>query len=114
MKTTVENTSKTGLRLDYLDGLRGLTALYVVLFHCRSEFTWQYADGGFSPLLWQMTAWMNFGHYAVVIFIVLSGYCLMLPVVRSQNKTLAGGLRGYLKRRAWRTLPAITAPWRSL
>lgn len=96
----------TESRLDYLDGLRGLAALYVVLFHCRSEFTWRQADGGFSPLMREMTAWMNFGHYAVVVFIVLSGYCLMLPAARSQDKELAGGLRGYLKRRARRTLPA--------
>ena len=98
--------SPSGLRLEYLDGLRGLTALYVVLFHCRSEFTWRQADGGFSPLLRAATEWMNFGHYAVVVFIVLSGYCLMLPVVRSRDEALAGGFWGYLKRRARRTLPA--------
>jgi peptidoglycan/LPS O-acetylase OafA/YrhL len=101
-----ENISDGRQRLDYVDGLRGLTALYVVLFHCRSEFTWRHADGGLSLWLRLLTAWTNFGHYAVVVFIVLSGYCLMLPVVRSQDRRLAGGLWEYLKRRAHRTLPA--------
>jgi peptidoglycan/LPS O-acetylase OafA/YrhL len=48
------------------------------------------------------------GHYAVTIFIVLSGYCLMLPVARAGgNYPLKGGFGGYIHRRARRILPAF-------
>jgi peptidoglycan/LPS O-acetylase OafA/YrhL len=42
---------------------------------------------------------------SVVIFLVLSGYCLMLPVARSTDGRLAGGFGPYLMRRARRILP---------
>jgi peptidoglycan/LPS O-acetylase OafA/YrhL len=46
-----------------------------------------------------------FGHEAVAIFIVLSGYCLMLPVVRTQAQTLTVALPRFIARRATRILP---------
>ncbi len=49
------------------------------------------------------------GSFAVAIFIVLSGYCIMLPVVRSNDFTLRGGAANYLKRRAHRILPPYYA-----
>ena len=49
------------------------------------------------------------GSFAVAIFIVLSGYCLMLPVVRSGDFALRGGAANYLKRRAHRILPPYYA-----
>jgi peptidoglycan/LPS O-acetylase OafA/YrhL len=92
------------LRLSYLDGLRALAALYVVLFHAVMGFA---ADqpGPFRLL----RLLFGFGHEAVAIFIVLSGYCLMLPVTRSVNGQLNGGFRGYLARRAFRILPPYFA-----
>lgn len=45
------------------------------------------------------------GHSAVSVFIVLSGYVLMLPIVRSETGQLRGGLGGFLIRRARRILP---------
>ena len=44
------------------------------------------------------------GHFSVDLFLVLSGFCLMLPVVRAGG-TLRGGGWGFLKRRAHRILP---------
>ncbi len=55
------------------------------------------------------TLWMMFGRYAVSVFIVLSGYCLMLPVARSQDGRLRGGFWDYLKRRSRRILPPYYA-----
>lgn len=97
------------IRLRYLDGLRGLAALYVVLFHAYQE-----ADPGLSgeqfSLVWQYaTRWLTHGRFSVAVFIVLSGYCLMLPVVRSQDGQLRDGCFGYLKRRAQRILPPYYA-----
>ncbi len=47
----------------------------------------------------------DIGHFAVVIFIVLSGYCLMMPVATSSDGQLRGGLKRYFTRRALRILP---------
>ena len=49
----------------------------------------------------------DYGHQAVDVFLVLSGFCLMLPVVR--HGTLAGGAWGFYLRRARRILPPYYA-----
>ena len=92
------------LRLSYLDGLRAAAALYVVLFHAVLGFAVE-LSGPFRVL----RLMFGFGHEAVAIFIVLSGYCLMLPVVRSTDGQLKGGFVGYLGRRAFRILPPYFA-----
>lgn len=55
-------------RLEFLDGLRGLAALYVVLFHARLALL---LNLGTLPH-WASLALrpLNFGHYAVAVFIV--------------------------------------------
>jgi peptidoglycan/LPS O-acetylase OafA/YrhL len=97
-------TRKEGLRLEYLDGLRAAASLYVLLFH---------AGLGFSPR--ELPGWgramqrcLCFGHDAVAVFIVLSGYCLMLPVARAEGRMLRG-TSSYFARRAWRILPPYYA-----
>lgn len=96
------------IRLEFLDGLRGLAALYVVLHHCVEEV--EPFDGPhYSHWLRLALKPLNLGHYSVGIFIVLSGYCLMLPVARSAGKTLKGGFQGYILRRAKRILPPYYA-----
>jgi len=92
------------LRLDYLDGLRGLAALYVVMHHAYYGLT---AEASLPPLVTKLTYWLYLGHSAVDIFIVLSGYCLMLPVVRSGR--LSGGIGEFIRRRARRILPPYFA-----
>ncbi len=73
-----EKSNNNRIRLAYLDGIRGLAALYVVLVH-----SWALDDALQPSLLWlPVTKLLRYGIFAVVIFIVLSGYCLMLPVVR--------------------------------
>jgi len=90
--------------LEYLDGLRGLAAFYVVLFHAGVCF-----PSGELPSLWRdVRRGLSFGHDAVAVFIVLSGYCLMIPASRRDGR-LAHGVAGYLGRRAWRILPPYYA-----
>jgi peptidoglycan/LPS O-acetylase OafA/YrhL len=50
-----------------------------------------------------------FAHFAVDIFIVLSGFCLMLPVARSDRFEMSGGWHTFLLRRAQRILPPYYA-----
>lgn len=99
-------TSAPRLRLEFLDGLRGLAALYIVLFHAFQTTTQVTASD--APALDAALIW-RIGHPAVSIFIVLSGFCLMLPVVRAGGGTLRGGVRDYLARRARRILPPYYA-----
>ena len=90
--------------LPYLDGIRGLAALYVVLSHIGL-----YMSPHLAPALLIATRWMRLGRCSVSIFIVLSGYCLMLPVVRAPEGTLRGGIGEFVKRRARRILPPYYA-----
>lgn len=92
--------------LAYLDGIRALAALYVVIAHAY-ETVWP-GNLGRHPhgLTARLTGWMIFGngHYAVALFIVVSGFCLALPVIRAGG-VLRGGAIGFLRRRARRILP---------
>jgi peptidoglycan/LPS O-acetylase OafA/YrhL len=88
------------IHLHFLDGLRALAAIYVMVGHaCIHE-----------PLpvgkMRSITTLLSMGHFAVGVFIVLSGFCLMLPVVRGGG-TLAGmgGIKRFFQRRARRILP---------
>ncbi|WP_206061512.1 acyltransferase family protein [Nonomuraea basaltis] len=90
-------------RLAGLDGLRGLAALFVVLHHC-----WLLSFPGFpvndAP---GWTGWLLYGHFAVVVFIVLSGFSLAVSPARSGWQL--GGIRTFFSRRAWRILPPYWA-----
>lgn len=97
------------IRLRYLDGLRGLAALYVVLFHAYQEADPDLRGSQFAWAWQWATRWLTHGRFSVAIFIVLSGYCLMLPVIRSKDGQLRHGCFGYLKRRAQRILPPYYA-----
>ncbi|HEX8531969.1 MAG TPA: acyltransferase [Cytophagales bacterium] len=88
--------------LKYLDGLRALAALYVLVHHSFLQ-----VFPGYQPVAGRFTAWKDlfyYGSYAVALFIVLSGFCLALPVVRGDG-TLRGGTLGFLRGRALRILP---------
>jgi len=97
------------LRFGFLDGIRAFAALYVLFHHASQELMYR-ASSQPLPSRWiAMLRPMEFGHYAVDVFIVLSGFCLMLPVARSRDGDLAGGFGGYLRRRARRILPPYYA-----
>ena len=100
-RLTQDNPNSSALKqfhLDYLDSLRALAAIYVLLFHAQGQM--QGVRTGISKYL---PAIFGFGHYAVDLFIVISGFCLALPVV--QKMELRGGAIKFFKRRARRILP---------
>ncbi len=87
--------------LAYLDGLRALAALYVVFSHASFTHLRDQAFTGPAKILGSL---LVHGHSAVNLFIVLSGFCLMLPVVRGDG-SLQGGALAFFKKRARRILP---------
>ncbi len=109
MPMSQSKSDQTPVRLHYLDGIRGLAALYVVLFHAYQEADPDLSGSQYSPMWYWATRWLTHGRFSVAVFIVLSGYCLMLPIIRSDNQQLRGGFFQYLKRRALRILPPYYA-----
>ena len=93
-------------RLDFLHGLRGLAALYVVVFHlllnARPRARW-------TTVQFLMEPFMH-GYVAVAVFLVLSGFLLSMPVVLLRG-SLPGGLEGFLWRRSLRILPPYYAAY---
>lgn len=90
-------------RLVGLDGLRGIAALAVVFHHC-----YLLAFPGYPAITGPWWAgWLIYGHFSVVVFIVLSGFSLAVSPVRAgwrlDTKTK------FAKRRAWRILPPYWA-----
>lgn len=101
-----EAASASQVHLDYLDGLRALAALTVVLCHCVLPNWHEWPLGiSITSKLRLFSLYDNLGHFAVNLFIVLSGFCLMLPVVRNGG-FLKGGSAVFLKKRAIRILPS--------
>jgi len=96
------------LRLDHVDGLRAIAALVVYFNHAYAH-TWNpyhrvYPTGFFGPAKYLLVL----GHLSVTVFIVVSGFCLALPVIQ-QGGDLRGGVIGFFKRRARRILPPYYA-----
>ena len=96
-------TTPEPVRAVGLDGIRGLAALYVVVHHCwLVSFHGYPANTGPAWL-----GWLVYGHLAVVVFIVLSGFSLAIGPAR-RGWRLGGTVR-FAQRRAWRILPPYWA-----
>ena len=98
------SVSQPRLHLAFLDGLRAVAALLVAFSHLWGVELHHPVYSGVRGFL---TNWLDNGHLWVNCFIVLSGFCLMLPVARSG--TLRGGWLAFYKGRARRILPPLYA-----
>jgi peptidoglycan/LPS O-acetylase OafA/YrhL len=90
-------------RLSGLDGLRGLAALFVVVNHIFLR-TFPGYPVDHAPF-W--AGWFIYGRFAVVVFIVLSGFSLALSPARHDWRL--DSISRFAYRRARRILPAYLA-----
>jgi peptidoglycan/LPS O-acetylase OafA/YrhL len=95
--------------LRHVDGVRALAALTVFVNHAYAQ-VWEGPQdrGDPSAVLAPMSYSLVAGHLAVTVFIVVSGFVLTLPVVKSEDR-LRGGILEFFKRRAVRILPPYYA-----
>jgi peptidoglycan/LPS O-acetylase OafA/YrhL len=109
-------------RLAYLDAMRALAALAVVVFHAFQQYGLGLADHGIGnergslgaagldqALFLAYDKLVSWCFLAVQVFIIISGYSLMLAVARSPDGRLTGGVGRFFKRRSWRILPPYYA-----
>lgn len=96
-------TTLSSRRLEYLDGLRALAAL-AVLIHHGWAMVFPPQLGVFPEGALALTTPAKFGPYGVAVFIILAGFSLTLAVTRTDG-WLKGGPWTFIKRRAKRILP---------
>ena len=87
-----------------LDGIRGLAALYVVVYHIFLR-AWPGYPGASHAPFWATL--LSYGWGAVAVFIVLSGFSLGLGPARAGWRLKS--IKTYAHRRAWRILPPYWA-----
>jgi peptidoglycan/LPS O-acetylase OafA/YrhL len=98
-------------RLLFIEGMRGVAALYVVLCHfCTMTDPRSFAGHASLAPVWlqNVMAPLWYGHLAVAAFIVISGFCLQMSLFDGKDGRVRS-LFSFLKRRALRILPPYYA-----
>lgn len=98
-------------RYEFIEGMRGAAALYVVFQHCCTiiDPNFLYLRANASPR-WLAEIFRFFinGHFAVAAFIVLSGFCLKLSLYSRGDGTIKD-TKQFFVRRCRRILPPYYA-----
>jgi peptidoglycan/LPS O-acetylase OafA/YrhL len=103
-------------KLIFLDGMRGLAALYVMIGHARWLLWEGYSEGylqhpeqysAFNKLLMYFFSLFKYGHEGVLFFFVLSGFVIHLKYAFNYKRAEPAPFRfgQYFKRRALRIYP---------
>lgn len=101
------------LNLRSLDTLRGLLATYVLLGHCRwllwaGNGEWsKYSHSWWANILASTSASLRYGHEAVMVFFVLSGFFIHLRVSQQLAKSpnFEFNVTNFFQRRSYRLIP---------
>lgn len=93
--------------MPFVDGIRAVSATYVVFHHI-----WQFAISNPKsppPSWFKVVNVFEFGALGVAVFVVVSGYCLMLPALAQPGDQLPGGVVRFARRRTLRIVPPYYA-----
>lgn len=94
-------------RIEYLDSIRGLAALFVLFYHTLSAFSW---PAGYNWVAsWPMVNILFDGRGAVCMFFVLSGYILSKPYIATAENPSPRNL--FLPTFYLRRFTRIWLPW---
>ncbi len=100
--------------LIFLDGIRGLAALYVLIHHARLLLTQPFYEGFIKnqdkynlidKLMVYFFSSFKYGHYAVLIFFVLSGFVIHLKQAGKNKKILK--ISDFYAKRILRIYPTL-------
>jgi len=107
-----DNAKRPIVRVEYLDGVRGLAALGVLLSHeqgqCHSLLLHD-LSGHLSKIARLLISPFADGEAYVSMFIVLSGYCLTLPLIVGQSSPRKLDIAKFAYRRSRRIIPPYYA-----
>lgn len=115
MVTQVDRRRDARVNLVVLDALRGLAALYVMLAHARwllwsgyGEYTAQ-THSALGLSLVTLAGAVRYGHAAVLLFFLISGFCIHYRWAQATALSKAGGfdVGSYTKRRFIRLFPPL-------
>lgn len=95
----------TAARLDFVDGVRALAAMYVVAHHLYLAVYHGFPNNTGPAILTPLL----YGHFGVAVFIVVSGFSLGLAPAKRGWHLGRGGYWTFLRRRAWRIIPPYWA-----
>jgi peptidoglycan/LPS O-acetylase OafA/YrhL len=104
MRRSASAPAVSGSRLAGVEGLRGLAATSIVVYHC-----WRYGTPGGVRVDLGLLSRFALPHLpvGVTLFFTLSGFLLYRPLAAAALRDSSGpGLRAYLRNRALRILPA--------
>jgi peptidoglycan/LPS O-acetylase OafA/YrhL len=106
-------TIHLGERLDHLDGLRGVAAVSVVVFHAMSAFTpWlvpEQEDAATAAIAYSPLAVLWNGTFAVSVFFVLSGFVVTNATLRKADPVWIDIVIRYLRLAVPATASALFA-----
>lgn len=96
-------------KLFFLESLRGLAAIYVLVHHCRwllaENYSYRVLDSfSFEHIVTKFLVFFRFGHEAVIFFFVLSGFVIHYSTINKDNSIT---YLVYLKRRINRIVPPL-------
>ena len=95
-------------RRPYLDGIRALAALYVLVHHAFMTVYPVREFGVIEGWVGKAFGWALWGHFGVTVFIVLAGYSLTLGLAKHDGN-MPTGFWGFLRRRTMRIVPPYWA-----
>jgi peptidoglycan/LPS O-acetylase OafA/YrhL len=103
-ETAATLSSRPMPRLHFIDGLRGLAMLMVLLYHCWLFGGQWHVSLPFGAHSVNLASVLGFGHVGVNLFLVLSGFCLYWPFVKGGARR-EPTLWEFAKKRCRRILP---------